>query len=178
VVAGRTVHDMFTAEQADAAVVDDVIRSLGAGIVDGRRAIRGIRPATLDDLGLKAAVEEYAASLARPELDVAVAVADEVNAIPPAVQTTAFRIVQEACSNAVRHSGTDRIRVDVRMDGETLEIRVEDSGCGFDTASPPHTGFGIAGMAQRARIGGGSCRVESVPGRGTVITARLAATEA
>lgn len=160
---------------ADADAVDEAIRSIDAGIADGRRTIRGIRPEVLDDLGLKAAVEEYAASLAGPGLDVDVAVAADVDGVPPAVQTTAFRIVQEACANARKHSGTDRLHVDVRMDGDAIAIRVEDFGRGFDAASPPRPGFGVVGMAERARLAGGECRVESVPGRGTRVTARLAA---
>ena len=162
----------------DAAAVDEAIRCIDAGIADGRRTMRGIRPEVLDDLGLKAAVEEYVASLAGPGLDVAVTVAAEVDGVPPAVQTAAFRIVQEACANARRHSGTDRLRVDVGMDGDVVGIRVEDFGRGFDAASPPRPGFGIVGMAERARMCGGECHVDSVPGRGTVVTARLAASSA
>lgn len=162
----------------DAAAVDDAIRCIDSGITDGRRTMRGIRPEALDDLGLKAAVEEFAASLAGGGLDVVVSVAAEVDGVPPPVQTAAFRIVQEACANARRHSGTDHIRVDLGMDRDALEVRVEDFGNGFDAASPPRTGFGVVGMAERARLCGGSCRVESVPGRGTVVTARLMASPA
>ncbi|MFM9059702.1 MAG: PAS domain-containing protein [Planctomycetaceae bacterium] len=160
---------------ADADAVDEAIRAIDAGIIDGRRTIRGIRPEALDDLGLKAAVEEHVASLAGPGLDVEVTVAADVDGAPPAVQTAAFRIVQEACANARRHSGTDRLRVDVRLDGDAVALRVEDFGRGFDTASPPRPGFGVVGMEERARLAGGTCRVESEPGRGTVVTARLAA---
>ncbi len=163
---------------ADGDAVDEAIRAIDKGIADGRRSIRGIRPEVLDDLGLKAAVEEHAASLAGPGLDVAVEVSAAVDGAPPTVQTAAFRIVQEACANARRHSGTDRLRVDVRMDGDALAIRVEDFGRGFDAASPPRPGFGIVGMTERARLAGGTCRVESVPGRGTVVSARLAAQDA
>lgn len=160
----------------DADAVDEAIRSIGSGISDGRRTIRGIRPEALDDLGLKAALEEYVGTLARPGLDLQVEVDAEVDSVVPAVQTATFRIVQEACANARRHSGTNRLRVDVRLDNDALAIRIEDFGCGFDAASPPRVGFGGVGMTERARLAGGTCRVESVPGRGTVVTARLAAT--
>jgi PAS domain S-box-containing protein len=175
-IGARMLLDAWRHEHPDAEAdaVDEAMRTIDAGIADGRRTIRGIRPETLDDLGLKAAVEEYAASLAGPGLDVAVEVAADVDAVPPTVQTTAFRIVQEACANARRHSGTDRFEVDLRLDGDALAIRVEDFGHGFDTASPPKPGFGVVGMTERARLAGGECRLESVPGRGTVVTARLA----
>ncbi len=158
---------------ADAAAIDEAIRSIDFGLSDGRRAIRGIRPTTLDDLGLAAAVEEYASSLMGLGAEINLSFDAEFDKVPSATQTAAFRIVQEACANAHRHSGTDRICVCLRLDGDTLEIHVEDFGRGFDADSPPQTGFGVTGMIERARLAGGSCRVESVPSRGTLVTARL-----
>lgn len=177
-IGARMLLEGWRHAHPEADAVDEAIRSIDSGLADGRTTIRGIRPETLDDLGVKAAVEEYAASLAAPGLDVAVAVDAEVDRVPPTVQTADFRIVQEACANSRRHSGTDRLHVDLRMEGDGLLIRVEDFGRGFDAASPPRPGFGIVGMAERARLAGGTCRVDSVPGRGTVLTARLAVTRA
>lgn len=179
-IGARMLLEGWRHEHPDRAApaVDEAIRAIDAGVADGRRTIRGIRPEALDDLGLKAAVEEYAAALAGPGLRVEVEVEAAVDDVAPAVRTAAFRIVQEACANARRHSGTDRLRIDMGIDAGWVSIRVEDSGCGFDAASPPRTGFGVVGMAERARLAGGTCRVESVPGRGTVVTARLAAEQA
>ena len=158
----------------EAALVDEAIRSIDAGIADGRRTIRGIRPAVLDDLGLKAAAEELADGLSAGGLAVETTIDPGVDGLPTTVQTTAFRILQEATANARRHSGSDRLRIELRREADDVVLTVEDFGRGFDAASPPHTGFGIVGMIERARLGGGSCRVTSVPGRGTRVTARLA----
>ena len=157
----------------DAAQVDEAIGCLDAGISDGRRTIRGIRPAVLDDLGLKAAVEEFAMGLAGGEPAIDLAVDAEADRVPAGVQTTAFRIIQEATANARKHSGSDRLRIGVHLEADELVVEVQDFGRGFDAASPPRTGFGIVGMIERARLAGGTCRIESVPGRGTTVTARL-----
>lgn len=160
---------------AEAAAIDEAIGCLGDGIADGRRAIRGIRPAVLDDLGLKAAVEEFAAASVGVGPVIAATVDPAVDRVSPTLQTTAFRIVQEATANARRHSGTDRLRIGVRITGDDLLVEVEDVGRGFDPAKVPRSGFGIVGMLQRARLVGGECRIDSEPGRGTTVTARLPA---
>jgi signal transduction histidine kinase len=174
-IASRMTLEAWRYANPDVAAdaVDQAIRCIDAGVADGRRTMRGIRPEALDDLGLKAAVEEYVDSLICPGLDVLRTVAAEVDGAPEAVQTAAFRIMQEACANARRHSGTDRIHVELRCEADELVMRVEDFGTGFDAASPPRKGFGVMGMAERARLGGGLFNIESVLGRGTVITARL-----
>lgn len=156
-----------------AAAVEDAVNCLAAGIADGRRTIRGIRPAVLDDLGLKAAVEEVATTLAGSETEVAVTLADDVDGMSPGLQTTAFRIVQEAVANARRHSGAKRVSIDLRIEVDELVLRVEDSGRGFDVATAAGQGFGLLGMTERALLAGGRCTVNSSPGTGTVVVARL-----
>jgi PAS domain S-box-containing protein len=156
-----------------AAAIEDAINCLAAGIADGRRTIRGIRPAVLDDLGLKAAVEEVATTLAGSEADIDVAIGDGVDGVSSGLQTTAFRIVQEAVANARRHSGAQRVAIDLRIDGGELVLRVEDSGRGFDLASASGQGFGLLGMTERALLAGGRCTVDSRPGAGTAVVARL-----
>lgn len=153
--------------------VVQAIHCIEQGIADGRRTMRGIRPQSLDDFGLKAAIEDYSSSLAAPDFGVEASVAADVDDLPQELQTAVFRIVQEACANARRHSDTNRIRIDVSIREGAVSLRVEDYGRGFDTASPQSTGFGLVGMSERARLLGGSCHIDSVLGRGTVVTASL-----
>lgn len=155
------------------AAIEDAIDCLAAGIADGRRTIRGIRPAVLDDLGLKAAVEEVASTLAGPGIQVDIAIGDDVDTVPAGLKTTAFRIVQEAVANARRHSGATRVSIGMRIDGEQLVLSVEDSGCGFDPARVAGQGFGVLGMTERALLAGGRCTVSSRPGAGTTVVAIL-----
>jgi len=153
--------------------IDEAISCLAAGIADGRRTIRGIRPAVLDDLGLKAAVEEVATTLAGSDTEVVVAIGDEVDSVSPELQTTAFRIAQEAVANARRHSGAHRVSIQMGIEGGDLVLQVEDSGCGFDPARAAGQGFGLLGMTERALLAGGHCGVASAPGRGTTVVMRL-----
>ncbi len=149
------------------AVVDSVIDCLAKGIEDGRRVIRGIRPAALDDLGLRAALADLADELREAGIAVEATLDPGIDRIPPALQTTVYRIVQESLNNVRKHSGSDRVRVSVALAqvAERVELSVEDFGCGFDLGSAE--GFGLLGFRERVRLVGGECSVDSTPGLGT-----------
>lgn len=155
------------------AVVDSVIECLAKGIEDGRRVIRGIRPATLDDLGLRAAIEDLAGELREAGIAVEATIDPGLDEAPPPLQTTVYRIVQETLNNVRKHAGTDRVRVRVVRQADRAEVSVEDFGCGFDQATAPGEGFGLLGIRERVRLAGGDCTVESSPGRGTQVRAWL-----
>ena len=155
------------------AVVDSVIECLAKGIEDGRRVIRGIRPAALDDLGLRAALEDLAGELRESGIAVDATIDPGVDRIPPALQTTIYRIVQESLNNARKHAGSDRVRVTAVRRGDRVEVAAEDFGCGFDQAATTGEGFGLLGIRERVRLAGGDCTVDSTPGRGTQVRAWL-----
>ncbi|AWT43140.1 sensor histidine kinase [Streptomyces actuosus] len=92
--------------------------------------------------------------------------------VPPAVGAAAYRIVQEALTNAVRHGGRDdlTVRVRVHRDGAALRVRVTDDGAGTGSGTP---GFGLVGMRERARSVGGTLEAGPLPGRGFEVTAVL-----
>jgi PAS domain S-box-containing protein len=164
-------RDLLTEHRSEA--IDAAISCLARGIEDGRRVIHGIRPAELDDLGLDAAIQTLVGDLAGAGIDVEATIEPMPADTPPAFQVTVYRIVQEAFSNVRRHSGSTRARLDLRREGKTLLLRLEDFGNGGDSDRQDHQGFGITGMQERARLAGGDCKVEFRPGRGTVVTARL-----
>ena len=147
-------------------VVDSVIKCLAKGIEDGRRVIRGIRPAALDDLGLQAALEDLADELRESGISVEATVDPEIDQLPPALQTTVYRIVQESLNNARKHASSDLARVTVGRHPDRVTVGVEDFGCGFDPTTASE-GFGLLGIRERARLAGGECTVDSAPGRGT-----------
>ncbi|MGE5320042.1 MAG: sensor histidine kinase, partial [Hyphomicrobiaceae bacterium] len=89
---------------------------------------------------------------------------------------TLYRILQEAASNIIKHSGADRMRVSLYRDEEALHLLIEDNGRGFDPAGVASRdgesrGLGLISMKERASLSGGCYRLESSPGFGTRVHA-------
>lgn len=98
------------------------------------------------------------------------------NAVPPAIALSAYRIVQEALTNTLKHAGPDaRARVVVRRDGQTLLVEIADDGGVGDTQPAPSDGggHGLVGMHERAMLLGGELEAGARPGGGFLVTARL-----
>ncbi len=140
------------------------------------RVVRNIslllRPTMLDDLGLIPALKWLAREISRTSrMSVDVEAEGFVDDIPEEHRTCVFRVAQEALRNAARHSGARRARVVVIGEDGFLELRVHDDGKGF---SPPlETGLGILGMQERVMSLAGTMKLDSTPGRGTLVIFRL-----
>lgn len=145
------------------------------------RLIGGLRPPVLDELGIVDAVESLAAD-ARTEVPrVEFTHALPAQRLPPDVETTIFRIVQESLSNVRRHAHAGSVTVRLEQHGsDAVRILVEDDGIGFDPASVADDHFGLEGIRQRALLLGGEPVLTSSPGRGTrvVVTLPLAPKDA
>jgi two-component system, NarL family, sensor kinase len=143
-----------------------------------RRAIFDLHPMALEELGFAAATRALVQRLewrgARVSLDLAAA--DELSETH---RTLAFRIVQEAIANVVRHAEPTRVAITARVEGERTVIDVTDDGRGFDPgrARPRIEGghLGLAAMTERAALGGGELTIWSEPGVGTTIRLALLA---
>jgi len=156
-----------------AAGIGSVIDCLAKGIDEGRRVIRGIRPAALDDLGLRAAVADLVSDLREAGVEVTYRVDPEVDALPAMLQTTVYRVVQESLNNARKHSGSERVNLAVCLTASQLTVTVEDSGCGFNPQVVGGGGFGLVSMRERSRLVGGTWSLESAVGKGTTISVVL-----
>jgi signal transduction histidine kinase len=104
-------------------------------------------------------------------LPVQVAVEGEPRDLPPGVDLSAFRIVQEALTNALKHAGPARARVVVRYLADDLEIEVSDDGPGTGDASV--SGYGLVGMRERVEVYGGELEAGRQPGGGYALRVRL-----
>jgi signal transduction histidine kinase len=133
-----------------------------------------LRPAALDDLGLKVAlprfVKEWAAHH-RLEAECRTIVFDSGHLTREA-ELVFYRIAQESLNNTVKHAHASRIDVIIETRDGTVILVVEDNGIGFDAAKLPEKGIGFAGMRERALLVGASLQVESEPGKGTTIFLR------
>jgi len=150
-------------------------------LVDGAIArmhdlAQDLRPPLLDNLGLAASLRSYAEREARRAgLDLDLDIAPLQRRFPPTVETTCFRVVQEALTNVIRHAGAKRILVRLGMQGEVLRVEVRDDGRGFDPRANAlrAESQGLVGMRERVDLAGGELRVESSPGQGTVVIAQF-----
>jgi len=174
---------LSTARRSEA---DETERMLAQGIeqvddaiAEMRRLIADLRPTTLDELGLGAALEALAERLGahsgfEVDLDLNLAFHSgrmETRMIAE-IEDTAYRLVQEALNNAAHHSGVDRATVEVSDAGTVLRVRVVDQGSGFDPGAKSR-GFGLVGMRERVTLAGGTLELESSPGGGTTILAQI-----
>ena len=178
VVGLRTIETL--AVTTDVQSVAQRLRELGAQSVDNvGRLARGLHPRELDDEGLARAVTRYA-EIYRRSLGIAVDVRlkglDSCR-LTPLVETTMYRILQEALTNVARHARAKEVIVELKRDGALLELVVRDDGVGFSASRAPNeaTGLGLHGMRERVALLGGSAEIESRPGHGTVVRVRIPA---
>jgi len=156
--------------QLAADILGEAIGHAQSAVDDVRRIVRGLRPPTLDSLGLSAALESLAAEFGLGGPSVLVALPDVMPELPAAVEVACFRIAQEALTNAVRHGSATRLELRLTVD-ERLRLSVADDGRGISVSPTP--GVGIASMRARAEELGGSLRVHRGAGGGTTVEAVL-----
>ena len=128
---------------------------------------RQLRPTALDDLGLKAALAGHVAAVGRQSgIETSFESEGDIASVPQDVQVVAYRVAQEALSNAVRHSGAAHLNVRLEREDGSVELSVADDGRGF-TFEQASRGLGLAGMRERALLVNGELQVESRPQVGT-----------
>lgn len=139
------------------------------------RLVHDLRPAQLDDLGLVPALR-YLTDEGQngTNMEVSLKISGKQQRLDPFVETAIFRIVQEALTNVTRHAGANMATVELNFNPEhVVVLRIKDEGKGFDLghAQKSHSGWGLAGMAERAESINGKLRIESSPGKGTMVEA-------
>jgi signal transduction histidine kinase len=144
-----------------------------AGLAEMRALIFELRPESLETEGLVAALEKQAAALrARHEIRVRTDLCEEPGASPETKEAL-YRIAQEALHNTVKHARAKAVEVKVSCDPAGVTLEVSDDGVGFDATGDFPGHLGLRSMRERASRLGGSLEVESNPGEGTRIRARI-----
>ncbi len=168
---GRALHHLHAAE--------DVAR---ASLDDARGLVWALRPASLADGGLPAALERTAAAVATPGSPgpaVDLTISGSPRPLHPDVEVSVLRAAQEALANARRHAAAGRVTMTLTYFDDEVALDVIDDGRGFDPAAlaapGPAGGHGLRGMQERAERLGGRLEVESRPGEGTAIALALPA---
>lgn len=160
--------------------VTELLRTTDA-VIDGlHRLAADLRPASLDHLGLEAALRQHARATASTHgLHVRFKARGFTGErLPSIVETALFRVVQEAVRNVVRHARASRVDVLLEHRGDRVLAMVEDDGIGFEperAQSGEH--YGLLGLRERAEALDGSLTVESAPGAGTTIVVEVASAD-
>jgi signal transduction histidine kinase len=154
----------------------DIIRVAERALSGTRSLVRTLRPVELDQLGLVSAVRRLAYDLEdRHGLHIAVRAEGLEDRLPQFLETTAYRVIQEALTNVVRHAHARDVTIDLTRQDEGFVAIVHDDGVGFDATRVTPTssdGVGLIGMLERARLAGGEVWIESAPGGGTMVGLR------
>src|SRR5262245_9850109 len=168
-----TAADLWSREPRRAASETAIAADrLGRAIAETRRILAALRPLAVDAAGLADVARQTLDEIAR-ETGWSVDLVENLGAarLPPTVETAAFRILQEALSNARKHAGTTRIEVVLSRDTDRIHLDVRDYGVGLAPAGA--RGLGLPSMRERARLLGGSCVVEAATGGGTHVHAEI-----
>ncbi|MFO7303220.1 MAG: histidine kinase [Acidobacteriota bacterium] len=190
----RELHDevgqLLTAVKFQLASAERTLeeRGVGGALLDGVRpvveqALQTVRdlshllhPQVLDDLGLTAAVDLHIREFRRRHNEIRVELTESGldERLPREIETVAYRIVQEALTNVIKHSGAKSCRVSLIRMARSLMVVVGDDGKGFEqTQQPARRGLGLVSMRERVLQVGGVFVVESAPGQGTRLVAEL-----
>ena len=192
----REMHDQFgehlTALARRISLVSDGVQDRPA-VAEQVRALEGVaqrldrdvdhlvwelRPTALDDLGLRAALSNYVKDWsARANIPAQVHTSGLLDdRLPSEVETTLYRIAQEALTNVAKHSRATNVEIILERRPEAVVLIVEDNGVGFEAgASTSGGGFGLLGMQERAMLVGASLEIESAVDHGTTILVRMTA---
>ena len=164
--------DSDAREQAMAQAIEDIELEID----NLRGIITDLRPSLLDDLGLIPAIEALVERRRHTGLEittnfVAPATQDQAAGLAPELETTIYRVVQEALTNVVKHAHATSARVSIEVGTTRATIEVADDGCGFDTTAGSD-GFGLAGIRERVYLAAGVLEVQSGE-NGTTVRAQL-----
>jgi signal transduction histidine kinase len=153
------------------AAAEQTVEGLEDQITDLSRLINDLRPAALERLGLSGALEALAEESAnRGDFEVSTEI-DLGGELTSDEERGVYRLVQEALTNVVKHSGAAHVWVRTQAADGAVDIEVRDDGCGFDPAFGP--GRGLLGMRERVEMLGGSIEIASRPGEGTTVSSTL-----
>jgi signal transduction histidine kinase len=173
--------DRGSASEALSSAVDAVLEGLGEEIDGLRHLITELRPAALDDLGLAAALEALARRMQaidglNVQTEIDLGPEHDPQRLDPELESTIYRVVQEALTNVSRHAEASRAVVSVTEREGVVRASVTDDGKGLpeaDRLGPRgdglEGGFGMSGMRERAELVGGELELVPAPGKGTVM---------
>ena len=158
--------------------LDEALKLVREVVGEARKVIHDLRPTVLDDFGLAAAVRLQVQTLQSEGLEVGLEEALGDERLPPEVETTLFRVAQEALTNVRKHARAAAVHVVLDRSGKAVRLMVRDKGRGFrpdETTRINGRGerVGLSGMRERSSLLGGRFELQSEPESGTMVTAEV-----
>ncbi len=139
-----------------------------SNLEEARRSVLDLRAAPLEGRSLAQALADLATSVAGTPSVQFTAVGASYP-LPVRIEVGLYRIVQEALTNITRHAAARQVQITLVTTPEAVQCRIEDDGCGFDPESVSQGRYGLIGLNERARLLGGTLRLQSNPGAGTQV---------
>ena len=153
-----------------------LVTSLNGCVALGRNIVENLRPSALDNLGLTATLDILTGEFAKNS-GIQMHCEQETVALSPSAELMVYRVVQEALTNISRYAKATQVFVTLKVSpgtlGDEVLLEIQDNGCGFDTQDKLGTAYGLLGMRFRVEAEGGTLKIQSAPGQGTRIQARL-----
>lgn len=150
------------------------LKNLDQGVLAKRRIIENLVPSTLRAFGLVVSLRELAENMeASAGWTLALDLPEEEIALSADASIALFRIAQESINNAAKYASAKTLRLTLTCEDLLVALVIRDDGVGFDPSLLRHKSYGLAGMRQRMIGLGGALQIESHPGGGTTVRARL-----
>lgn len=147
------------------------------GIRTVRQVVSDLRPNLLDDIGLAAAVKDYVKRFQHDtEIECTLVLPEEDVTLNANQSVTVFRIIQESLNNVTKHAQASKVEIHFAQQGESLLLQIKDNGIGFDPVRKDQS-FGLLGIKERSLMIGGTAKIESTPGQGTMVSLSIPATQ-
>jgi signal transduction histidine kinase len=148
-------------------------RLVQKAVEEARQLIGGLRPPILEEMGVVSAISYLIENLPRNKLTIDFDAKVQSPRFEPLLESTIYRIVQQALNNIQRHSCASRAKIGLTQPGNWIHVEIQDWGIGFDPSSVSKDRFGLQGIRDRARLMRGRAVIESAPGKGTLINVDL-----
>lgn len=154
-----------------------ISNTLKSVINEIREIIFNLKPMSLDDLGLIMTIERFINQLMRHhDIEIKLYHNEEKNDVLPVINLSIFRVIQEACNNAIKHANAKCIEINIQYGEERINVTIKDDGKGFDENSLKNrktqdfTGCGLSIMKERVYLLSGSLDIKSAINKGTIVT--------
>lgn len=153
-----------------------ISNTLKSVINEIREVIFNLKPMSLEDLGLIMAIERFINQLMNHnDIEIKFRHNEERKDVLPVINLSLFRVIQEACNNAIKHSNAKCIEIDINYDVEDIKVTIKDNGKGFDTSkikdrnTQDYSGCGLSIMKERIYLLSGKLDIKSTINKGTIV---------